>query len=191
MATGTWQSGSLVGATLALQMMSAMYYGVFFGVYLLALAPLAWVAGDKKRRNRAIGRTAAGLVVAGIVLIPSLRPYARNPGAAPGQERVRVMPGHAPSSFRTAVFSPSPERSRAKKSYRPAGRRGDARGEGPVMDSRRNGQAQWVVVAALLSATLAACDSTETAMDVAKLKEFGAKYTAAWCSQNAASVAAF
>ena len=28
-------------------------------------------------------------------------------------------------------------------------------------------------------------------MDLAKLKAFGAKYTAAWCSQNAANVAAF
>lgn len=28
-------------------------------------------------------------------------------------------------------------------------------------------------------------------MDVARLKEFGAKYTAAWCSQNPANVAAF
>ncbi len=28
-------------------------------------------------------------------------------------------------------------------------------------------------------------------MDIARLKEFGAKYTAAWCSQDAASVAAF
>jgi hypothetical protein len=28
-------------------------------------------------------------------------------------------------------------------------------------------------------------------MDGAKLREFGTKYTAAWCSQNAASVAAF
>jgi hypothetical protein len=28
-------------------------------------------------------------------------------------------------------------------------------------------------------------------MDVATLKQFGTKYTAAWCSQNAASVAAF
>jgi len=28
-------------------------------------------------------------------------------------------------------------------------------------------------------------------MDVAKLQEFGTKYTAAWCSRNAASVAAF
>jgi predicted ester cyclase len=31
----------------------------------------------------------------------------------------------------------------------------------------------------------------EKAMDVAKLREFGTKYTAAWCSQNAASVATF
>ena len=28
-------------------------------------------------------------------------------------------------------------------------------------------------------------------MDAAQLKDFGTKYTAAWCSQNAASVAAF
>jgi uncharacterized protein (TIGR02246 family) len=28
-------------------------------------------------------------------------------------------------------------------------------------------------------------------MDAAQLKEFGSRYTAAWCSQNAASVAAF
>lgn len=28
-------------------------------------------------------------------------------------------------------------------------------------------------------------------MDIARLPEFGARYTAAWCSQNAASVAAF
>ena len=28
-------------------------------------------------------------------------------------------------------------------------------------------------------------------MDIAKLNEFGARYTAAWCSQDAASVAAF
>lgn len=28
-------------------------------------------------------------------------------------------------------------------------------------------------------------------MDPTKLREFGRKYTAAWCSQNAASVAAF
>jgi steroid delta-isomerase-like uncharacterized protein len=43
----------------------------------------------------------------------------------------------------------------------------------------------------LLSLAIAGCSSTEKAMDASRLKEFGAKYTAAWCSQNAASVAAF
>lgn len=48
----------------------------------------------------------------------------------------------------------------------------------------------YLVVAALLSTALAGC-ATETTMDTAQLNEFGTKYTAAWCSQKAASVAAF
>lgn len=59
------------------------------------------------------------------------------------------------------------------------------------MTPERDGQATWAVVVTLLSVTLAGCSRTEKAMDASKLKEFGAKYTAAWCSQNAASVAAF
>ena len=48
-----------------------------------------------------------------------------------------------------------------------------------------------MIVVALLSAALASCGTTEKAMDVARLREFGTKYTAAWCSQNAAGVASF
>jgi uncharacterized protein (TIGR02246 family) len=48
-----------------------------------------------------------------------------------------------------------------------------------------------VIIVALLSVVLASCRRTEKVMDVAKLEEFGARYTAAWCSQNAASVAGF
>ena len=59
------------------------------------------------------------------------------------------------------------------------------------MNSDRDGQGKWVVLVALLSAALASCNTTENAMDIAKLTAFGTKYTAAWCSQNAASVAAF
>jgi hypothetical protein len=40
-------------------------------------------------------------------------------------------------------------------------------------------------------AFLAACGAKETPMDSTKLLEFGKKYTAAWCSQNPASVAVF
>jgi len=38
---------------------------------------------------------------------------------------------------------------------------------------------------------MTACTSERTFMDSTKLNEFGARYTAAWCSQNAASVASF
>jgi len=48
-----------------------------------------------------------------------------------------------------------------------------------------------VALAALLLAGLAGCQSEEKIMDAAQLKDFGTRYTAAWCSQNAASVAAF
>jgi uncharacterized protein (TIGR02246 family) len=59
------------------------------------------------------------------------------------------------------------------------------------MKPERDDQAKWVVIVTLLSAALTACNSTQKAMDASTLKEFGTKYTAAWCSQNAASVAAF
>ena len=59
------------------------------------------------------------------------------------------------------------------------------------MNDRWNARAQWVVVVALVSAGLAGCSSREAAMDATQLKEFGTKYTAAWCSQKAAGVAQF
>jgi SnoaL-like polyketide cyclase len=52
-------------------------------------------------------------------------------------------------------------------------------------------QVPWVAVTALLSAACVGGRSTEVAMDAARLKGFATRYTAAWCSQNAASVAAF
>jgi hypothetical protein len=45
-------------------------------------------------------------------------------------------------------------------------------------------------VAALL-VMLAACAPSSTLMDRTKLNDFAKRYTAAWCSQNAASVASF
>jgi steroid delta-isomerase-like uncharacterized protein len=58
------------------------------------------------------------------------------------------------------------------------------------MNLERSEQAKWVAVVTILAA-LTACKSTEKAMNASTLKDFGTKYTAAWCSQNAASVAAF
>jgi hypothetical protein len=47
-----------------------------------------------------------------------------------------------------------------------------------------------ILIVAALSAALG-CSPKGTPMDSAQLKSFGTRYTAAWCSQNAASVAAF
>lgn len=44
---------------------------------------------------------------------------------------------------------------------------------------------------ALLLVALSACQSEGTRMEPTKLNEFATKYTSAWCSQNAASVATF
>jgi uncharacterized protein (TIGR02246 family) len=43
----------------------------------------------------------------------------------------------------------------------------------------------------VVAAALAGDNSTESAMNNATLRKFGTRYTTAWCSQNAASVAVF
>lgn len=49
-----------------------------------------------------------------------------------------------------------------------------------------------IVLSAVLSLfILTGCNSGEATMDDNKLKEFATRYTAAWCSQDAASVASF
>ena len=47
------------------------------------------------------------------------------------------------------------------------------------------------IMVGILVAALAGCGSQEVPMDAAQLEDFAAKYTAAWCSQNSASVAGF
>jgi predicted ester cyclase len=47
------------------------------------------------------------------------------------------------------------------------------------------------LVALVFVADLAACRSKDRPMEETRLREFAHKYTAAWCSQNPSSVAAF
>jgi uncharacterized protein (TIGR02246 family) len=48
-----------------------------------------------------------------------------------------------------------------------------------------------LAVAAIYEVALIGCGSKGVPMDEARLRDFGERYTSAWCSQNAASVAAF
>ncbi len=47
------------------------------------------------------------------------------------------------------------------------------------------------ILAAMTLIALAGCQSRETPMDAVQLRDFATRYTAAWCSQNAARVAEF
>ena len=76
------------------------------------------------------------------------------------------------------------------------GRRWLRRGRGRIGPHERlvwasEGRVSREVLTVLTSFALAACTAKETPMDGTKLQEFGREYTAAWCSQNAASVARF
>ena len=48
-----------------------------------------------------------------------------------------------------------------------------------------------MMVTAFSLAILAGCESREMPMDTTQLRDFATRYTAAWCSQNPASVAEF
>lgn len=52
-------------------------------------------------------------------------------------------------------------------------------------------RARVMMVTALCIVTLVGCKSKKEPMDATQIREFARKYTAAWCSQNAASVAVF
>ena len=61
-----------------------------------------------------------------------------------------------------------------------------------MIDDRRRGESMGIARGTAASLMiLGSCRIGGAAMDAAELKEFGARYTAAWCSQNPASVAAF
>ncbi len=48
-----------------------------------------------------------------------------------------------------------------------------------------------IMVSVMSVLALAGCQSKEGPMDIEQLREFGARYAAAWCSQDPSSVAAF
>jgi hypothetical protein len=58
-------------------------------------------------------------------------------------------------------------------------------------NSRKHAAAPRLDLLLVLVVVASACTSERSFMDSNKLNDFAARYTAAWCSQNAASVASF
>jgi hypothetical protein len=60
-----------------------------------------------------------------------------------------------------------------------------------IRETRKTAVMQVLSLLAVLFVVASACASEKVLMDSKTLNDFATRYTAAWCSQNAASVAAF
>ena len=85
-----WRMGLLTGAAVAAQFLSGMYFGVF----LAAFTVVVWVCLSlaRKLRGAAVGPLLLGALLAGVLILPSLPPYAhvRSAIGERSREEVRV-----------------------------------------------------------------------------------------------------
>jgi hypothetical protein len=74
LAGGRWRDGLTAGAAFAGQMASCVYFGLFLAAYLVPVGGTLAAAAGRLKRN--IAALAAGAVLAAVVLVPLLLPYA-------------------------------------------------------------------------------------------------------------------
>lgn len=97
--TGQWRFGLAVGACVALQMLSSIYYGMFLSVLIAAGAILLFARDRKAAAPHVMRVMAAGAVLAAIVCALYARPYVRT------HERVGDRPLEELSMFRATSAS--------------------------------------------------------------------------------------
>lgn len=74
----SWRFGVLVGVFLWLQMLAAVYYGVFLAMVLIAFVPIVLLAKAPDNPVRVLAGLAGGAVLAGALTLPYARTYQRN-----------------------------------------------------------------------------------------------------------------
>jgi hypothetical protein len=72
---GRIRDGLLTGLFFALQTMSAMYYAIFFAMFLVPLLGALLIAGGRERVVRSIRPLTAGALLAGVLVAPVAIPY--------------------------------------------------------------------------------------------------------------------
>jgi hypothetical protein len=75
--TGRWRDGLAMGASLTLQMLSCIYYGIFLGTLLGAGLLILFFRDRRAAWRRVLPPVAAGFLVAGVVSAAYAMPYAR------------------------------------------------------------------------------------------------------------------
>jgi hypothetical protein len=97
--TGRWRDGLAVGACLALQMLSSIYYGMFLAV-LIGIAALLLFARDRRAPVARVFRVVAGgAVLAAVVCALYAQPYVR------AKDRVGDRPMGEVAAYRATVAS--------------------------------------------------------------------------------------
>jgi hypothetical protein len=76
MAAGRLRDGLAAGLAFALQMLSSLYFGMFFAVYLLVVSAALWVG--RRYPLRPLGVLAAGAVLGGVIVAPVASQYIAN-----------------------------------------------------------------------------------------------------------------
>jgi hypothetical protein len=92
--TGRWRDGLMIGACVALQMLSSIYYGMFLAVLIAIGGALLFVRDRTAAAAPVMRALAAGAILAAIVCAIYARPYARI------HERVGDRPIGELSAFR-------------------------------------------------------------------------------------------
>jgi hypothetical protein len=95
LAAGRLTDGLLTGFFVAANALSCMYYGIFFGAYLVVLGCALMAALRGRRLSRAVAALAAGAALAFAILAPLSRPYFQNRQQLGDRSRELVAIGSA------------------------------------------------------------------------------------------------
>ncbi len=87
----SWRYGLLVGLFLWLQVLSAVYYGVFLSMVLVALVPIVLLGKAPMRPARVVAGLAGGAVLAGVLTLPYARIYQRNAEVLGDREMEQIV----------------------------------------------------------------------------------------------------
>jgi hypothetical protein len=88
MARGRWRDGMAAGIAFGLQMLSSLYFGMFFAVYLLVLGAAIWIG--RRFPTAPIAALAGGAALAGVIVAPVASPYLANKTAMGDRDAATV-----------------------------------------------------------------------------------------------------
>jgi hypothetical protein len=92
---GRIRDGILMGAVLTAQALSSLYYGLFLTLYLVPIALVSSIAGDRRGLARKAAAVTVGALLTVAIVAPYSRPYSRNASVVGERGRAEVFQSSA------------------------------------------------------------------------------------------------